>query len=132
MRLRAALAPVVAVLVVAGLAASCGGGGGGPGGTDDVYLRCTPYYGDLCKAAMYPNFFQCDARPGDACVVAPSPSPDPNQTVWCCQFGCVRGDPARDFRCMDGRSVFYCNPDAMVNPASLGCVAGGDSNEICC
>ncbi len=31
-----------------------------------------------------------------------------------------------------GRAIYYCNPDANVDPTAIGCVAGPSSVEICC
>lgn len=104
----------------------------GPGGTSAEYRRCTPYYGMGCAGQPYPNFFQCDAKPGDKCVPAPKPSPDKNQTVWCCEFACVRAPLEQDYRCTGGGQLYYCNPDAKVDAKALGCVPGASSSEICC
>ena len=84
------------------------------------------------SSVQFPNFYQCDEKPGDRCVSAPRPSPDPKQTVWCCEFKCVRGDPAQDYRCTGGRAIFYCNSDANVDAKAIGCVPGSSSAEICC
>ncbi len=113
------------------IVASCGGGTG-PGGFPTTYHRCAPYNGNLCQGVQYPNYYQCDSQPGPQCVPAPGPSPDPKQTVWCCAYACVRGDPAQDYNCTGGRAIYYCNPDAKVDPTSVGCVAGPSSVEICC
>jgi hypothetical protein len=113
------------------IAASCGGGAG-PGGFPTTYHRCAPYNGNKCAGVQFPNYYQCDSQPGARCVTAPGTSPDPNQGVWCCEFGCVRGDPMQDGRCPSGRGLYYCNPDAKVDPIAVGCVAGPYSSQICC
>ncbi len=133
--MRRVACPLVAALILGAVLASCGSSGAsapppGPGGSYDVYLRCTPYSGDLCAGAQYPNYFQCDSRPGDPCVVAPGPSPDPQQTVWCCQFPCARGDPSTDSQC-GGQRAYVCT-DAKFDPATFGCRSGGQSSMICC
>lgn len=81
---------------------------------------------------QYPNYFQCDVQPGAQCVTAPGASPDPTQGVWCCAFPCVRGNPTSDATLCAGRALYECNPDAKVDPATYGCVAGPSSVQICC
>jgi hypothetical protein len=109
----------------------------GPDGQYGVYLRCAPYYGHICDGPEYaehPYYFQCDEAPGDACIDAPRPSPDPDQSVWCCSFACSRGDPERDFRC-NGKALYTCTSDATIDEAfaaARGCELGYDSNTICC
>jgi hypothetical protein len=104
----------------------------GPGGAPTTYHHCTPYYGNGCAGAQYSNFFQCDDKPGDKCVPAPKASPDPKQTVWCCEFACTRAPLEQDYRCTGGRQLYYCNSDAKVDAKAVGCVPGGSSSEICC
>lgn len=114
------------------IAIACGSGASGPDGAPGNYARCAPYNGTKCAGVMYSNYYQCDKQPGSQCVPAPGTSPDPMQTVWCCAFGCVRGDPAHDAQCPMNRALYYCNPDAKVDAAKNGCVAGPSSSQLCC
>lgn len=103
----------------------------GSSGAYDTYLRCAPHSGGLCEGQLHPHYFQCDAEPGEPCEPAPGQSPDPSQTVWCCDFPCSRGDPAQDGTCPDERLIYYCVAEA-PDAASFGCVPGEAPFQICC
>jgi hypothetical protein len=101
-----------------------------------VDLRCSPYStnggpASFCENEQYKHYFQCDARPGDACAEAPQPSADPNQDSWCCEFPCTRAESS-DHRCPDGLRSFACDSDDPGIPAELGCEDSVDSFLICC
>ena len=105
----------------------------GPDGVYDEDTGCALYDADYCDGQQYPNIFVCKSEPSTDCVESPSPTPSPNNDVFCCRSPCHRGAENSDGYCEDGRVSYICYDDQI--PAfieAFDCEPSSQSNLICC